>query len=372
MPRIPLLDLKAQYENLKPHIDAAATRVLESGNYILGPEVTEFESEFADYCGARHAIGVDSGTSALHLALLACGVRSGDEVITVPFTFVATVAAVLYTGARPVLVDVEPHTLTMDIELLDAAISPRTKAIVPVHLYGQPADMAPILEIGARYRIPVIEDAAQAHGARYGGRGVGTMGISGCFSFYPGKNLGAVGDGGALTTDDDVVAHRLRMLRDWGSETKYRHQLRGYNSRLDELQAAILRVKLEALEEWTEARRNHAHHYRQSLDQVGVEVVGERRGDRHVYHILAIRTDQRAELIAALAAEGVATGIHYPVPVHLQEAYREIAGGPGSFPVAERAANEVLSLPIYPELTTEQRNHIVELVAGIRTKTAAA
>ncbi len=372
MENIPLLDLQAQYLSLKPDLDAAVGRVLESGHYVLGSEVAAFESEFAAYCDCRHAVGVNSGTSALHLALLACGVGPGDEVVTVPMTFVATAAAVLYTGAHPVLVDVEPHTLTMNPELLEAAITPRTRAILPVHLYGQPADMAPILEIAGRHGLPVIEDAAQAHGARYQGRAAGSIGLAGCFSFYPGKNLGAVGDGGALSTDDDQLARRLRMLRDWGTETKYRHELLGYNYRLDELQAAILRVKLRTLEAWTEARREHARCYRESLERSGVEVVGERPGDRHVYHILAVRSRSRSDLMATLAAEGVSTGIHYPVPVHLQHAYCSLGNGPGSFPVAERAANEVLSLPIYPELSAANRDRVVDLVIEAGTRSAAA
>jgi dTDP-4-amino-4,6-dideoxygalactose transaminase len=370
--RIPLVDLRAQYQSLKPRVDAAVARVLESGRYILGPEVEAFESEFALYCGTKHAIGVDSGTSALHLALLACGVGPGDEVVTVPFTFVASVAAVLYTGARPVLVDVEPQTLTMDVGRLEAAITSRTKAILPVHLYGLPADMTSILDIAARHGIPVIEDACQAHGAHHKGRRAGSMGLIGCFSFYPGKNLGAIGDGGAVTTHDDQLARRMRMLRDWGTETKYHHQLRGYNYRLDELQAAILRVKLEALEGWTELRRAHAEAYRREFAGMGVSSVCDRPSDRHVYHLFAIRTQWRRPVMAALRAEGVATGIHYPIPVHLHEAYRELAGGPGSFPAAEQAADEVLSLPIYPELTGAQRDLIVEVVATAAKTSAAA
>jgi dTDP-4-amino-4,6-dideoxygalactose transaminase len=361
--RIPLLDLQAQYHGLKPEIDSAVARVLASGNFILGPEVAAFEDEFAAFVGTSYAVGVNSGTSALHLALLACGIGPGDEVITVPFTFVATIAAIEYTGARPVLIDVDPQTLTMDPAWLEAAISPRTKAIVPVHIYGQTADMTAILEIASRHGIPVIEDAAQAHGATHRDRSAGSMGRAGCFSFYPGKNLGAAGDGGAVTTNDAEVARKLRLLRDWGSATKYRHEMKGFNFRLDAIQAAILRVKLRALSDWTAARQSHARFYREAFNHAGITAVGETERDRHAYHIFAIRTSTRETVIRQLASEGVATGIHYPIPVHLQEAYPGL-GDPGSFPVAERACQEVLSLPIYPELSEEMLARIVDLVAS--------
>jgi dTDP-4-amino-4,6-dideoxygalactose transaminase len=372
MQQIPLLDLRSQYQSLKPRIDAAVGRVFESGSFILGPEVAAFEKEFAAFCGTRYAVGVNSGTSALQLALLGIGVGPGDEVVTVPFTFVATVAAILYTGARPVFVDVDDTTLTMRPDLMEAAITPRTKAILPVHLYGQPADMTPILDAAARRGIPVIEDAAQAHGAEYQGRRAGSLGAIGCFSFYPGKNLGAAGDGGAIVTDDPGLAATISMLRDWGAEEKYHHVLRGFNYRLDELQAAILRIKLAELEGWTEARRAHARAYRRAFGQAGVRIVGERPGDRHVYHILALRTKRRSTLIDTLSAAGVGTGIHYPTPVHLQKAYEDLAGGMGSFPVAERAADEVLSLPIYPELTEAQRELIVDVVVTADRKLLAS
>jgi dTDP-4-amino-4,6-dideoxygalactose transaminase len=361
--QIPLLDLQAQYQSLKPRIDAAVGRVLESGRYVLGPEVAAFETEFAAHCGARHAVGVNTGTSALHLALLAAGVGPGDEVITVPFTFVATVAAIQYTGARPVLVDVEPGTLNMDPSWIASAVTSRTKAIVPVHLYGQPADMEPILQVAAEHGLVVIEDAAQAHGAEVCGRRAGSVGQLGCFSFYPGKNLGAAGEGGAVTTGDPALAARVRLLRDWGAEGKYHHVERGFNYRLEELQAAILRVKLVELEAWTEARRAHAAHYRQLLAGGAVELLtAAAPGVRHVYHIFAIRHPERDRLAGALASHGVATGVHYPVPVHLQPGYADLGCGPGDFPVAERAAREVLSLPIYPELRPDQVEAVAELV----------
>jgi dTDP-4-amino-4,6-dideoxygalactose transaminase len=360
--QIPLIDLRAQYQSLKPRIDAAVGRVLESGRYVLGPEVAAFETEFAAFSGTRHAVGVNTGTSALHLALLAAGVGPGDEVITVPFTFVATVAAIQYTGARPVLVDVEPGTLNMDPSRIAAALTPRTRAIVPVHLYGQPADMDPILRIAAEHGLAVIEDAAQAHGAELCGRRAGSMGTLGCFSFYPGKNLGAAGEGGAVTTDDDGLAAKVRLLRDWGAEHKYHHVERGFNYRLEELQAAILRVKLTELERWTEERRAHAARYRQLLAGGPVELPVEAPGVRHVYHVFAVRHPERDRLAAELASHGVSTGIHYPIPVHLQPAYADLGYGPGDFPASERAAREVLSLPMYPELRPDQVEAVAELV----------
>jgi dTDP-4-amino-4,6-dideoxygalactose transaminase len=361
--RIPLLDLQAQYLGLKPEIDSAVARVLASGNFILGPEVAAFEEEFAAFVGTSYAVGVNSGTSALHLALLACGIGPGDEVITVPFTFVATIAAIEYTGAKPILIDVDPETLTMDPAWLEAAISPRTKAIVPVHIYGQTADMTTIMEIASRHGIPVIEDAAQAHGATHADRSAGSIGLAGCFSFYPGKNLGAAGDGGAVTTNDADLARKLRLLRDWGSATKYRHEIKGFNFRLDAIQAAILRVKLRALYDWTAARQSHARFYREAFSRVGIRTIAEREGDRHAYHIFAIRTSNREAIMHKLASEGIATGIHYPIPVHLQDAYPGL-GGTGSFPVSEHACQEVLSLPIYPELSDDTLARIVELVTA--------
>jgi dTDP-4-amino-4,6-dideoxygalactose transaminase len=360
--RIPLLDLGAQHRAIGAAVEHAALRVLRSGRYVLGPEVAAFEDEFARYTASKHAVGVNTGTSAIHLALLALGVGQGDEVITVPFTFVATVAAVLYCGARPVLVDVTPHTLTMDPDLLDKAITPRTRAIVPVHLYGHPAAMDPILEVAARHGVPVVEDAAQAHGATYKGRPAGSMGVAGCFSFYPGKNLGAAGEGGAIVTTDDGVAARARLLRDWGARHKYDHQLVGFNYRLDELQAAVLRVKLGHLEEWTEARRVHARAYRDELEGVeGAPVpVGEEAHSRHVYHVFAVRSPRRDALRLALGEQGVDTGVHYPTPVHLQPGYAHLGYRRGDFPVSERAATEVLSLPIFPELTGEQRCRVLQ------------
>ncbi|ANL31290.1 DegT/DnrJ/EryC1/StrS family aminotransferase protein (plasmid) [Rhizobium phaseoli] len=348
---IPFLDLKAQYNSIKSEIDAAVLGVLASGQYILGEEVARLEQEFADYCNVKHAIAVNTGTSALHLSLLAAGVGPGDEVITVPFTFVATVSAICYTGARPVFVDVEPVTLTMDPAQLEAKITTRTKAIIPVHLYGQMADMDAIQAIAGHYRIPVIEDACQAHGAQYKGARAGSLGASGCFSFYPGKNLGACGEGGIVVTNRDDQAKTMRMLRDWGQEQRYHHLLKGFNYRMDAIQGAILRIKLRHLEAWTEARRTHAGRYSSLLGRSAhLTTPVEKDGRRHVYHVYAIRSRDRDELQRVLSAEGIQSGLHYPIPVHLQKAHADLGYKTGDFPVSEAAAKEVLSLPIYPEM----------------------
>ena len=356
------LDLKAQYRSIKGEIQQAVEGVLESGQYVLGDEVAAFESEFAAYSGAAHGVAVNSGTSALHLALLAAGVGSGDEVITVPFTFVATVAAVCYTGAHPVFVDIDPRTFTMDVRQIEAAVTPRTKAILPVHLYGQPADMDPILEIARKHGLIVIEDAAQAHGAEYKGRRVGSIGDLGCFSFYPGKNLGAYGEGGLVTTNNPKFADTVRVLRDWGQTRKYHHVRLGYNYRMEGLQGAILRVKLRHLEPWTEARRSRAVLYDQRLTGSPVVSPPAMPYARHVYHVYAIRSGERDDVQRTLQSNGIQTGIHYPIPVHLQEGYQDLGCVPGQFPHAERAAREVLSLPLYPELSNSQVEQVAAAV----------
>lgn len=357
---ISLLDLKAQYASIKSEIDAAVLGVLASGQYTLGDEVASFEREFADYCGVRHAIAVNSGTSALHLSLLAAGVGPGDEVITVPFTFVATASAICYAGARPVFVDVEPQTLTIDPAQVEAKVTSRTKAIVPVHLYGQMADMDALNVIAARYGIAVIEDACQAHGAEYKGRRAGSIGLSGCFSFYPGKNLGACGEAGMAVTNDDDQANAMRMLRDWGQAQRYHHVLKGFNYRMDAIQGAILRVKLRHIEGWTEMRRAHASRYARLLEAMtDISTPVETIGRRHVYHVYAIRSRGRDRLRQALAERGVQSGLHYPIPIHLQQAHADLAYGEGDFPVSEAAAREVLSLPIYPEMSTSQLDAVV-------------
>jgi dTDP-4-amino-4,6-dideoxygalactose transaminase len=327
---------------------------LGSAQYVLGEEVAAFEREFAAYCGTRHAIAVNTGTSALHLALLAAGIGPGDEVITVPMTFVATVAAIIYSGATPVFVDIDPDTWTMDPGRVEAAITPRTKAIMPVHLHGRLADMAALVPIARRHGLVVIEDAAQAHGAERDGIRAGAFGDIGCFSFYPGKNLGAYGEGGMIVTSDDEQASKMRMLRDWGQERRYHHVLKGYNYRMDAIQGAILRVKLRYLERWTKARRANARRYAQLLAASGLRIPQEVAGRRHVWHINAVRATDRDALQRALEREGVQTGLHYPVPVHLQQAHADLGYLPGDFPEAERAARTVLSLPMFPELGAEQ------------------
>lgn len=351
---IPFVDLKAQYISIKSEVDAAVLNVLERSQFTLGDEVAALEKEFAAYCHANFGIAVNTGTSALHLALLAAGIGSGDEVITVPFTFVATVAAIDYTGATPVFVDIDPVSYTIDVTQIEQAITSRTKAILPVHLYGQSADMDPILEIAHRYGLIVIEDAAQAHGAEYKGRRVGSIGDLGCFSFYPGKNLGAYGEGGMIITKNPKHAHTIRMLRDWGQEQKYHHVLKGYNYRMDSLQGAVLRVKLRHLDQWTEARRTHAAQYDDKLDDSEVQTPEVMPYSHHVYHVYAIRSRHRTVLQHTLHAQGIQTGIHYPIPVHLQEAYADLGYHLGDLPHAELAANEVLSLPMYPELSNQQ------------------
>ena len=360
--KVPYLDLKAQYRSIKPEIDAALARVLDSCQFVLGSEVAGFEQDFAAYCGTSECIALNSGTSALHLALLAAGVGPGDEVITVPFTFVASIAAVLYAGARPVLVDIDPRSFTMDPAAIEAAITPRTKAILPVHLYGQSADMDPIMEIAGKHGLIVIEDAAQAHGAKYKGRPVGSIGDMACFSFYPGKNLGAYGEGGAVTTNHAEHARTVRMLRDWGQDRKYHHLLRGYNYRMEGFQGAVLRVKLRHLEKWTEARRAIVARYNELLAGSGVETPMEMPWGRHVYHVYTLRTDDRDGLQQTLNAAGIQTGIHYPVPAHLQPAYSDLGYGRGAFPRAEEAASQVLSLPLYPELALQSVEEVATAV----------
>lgn len=351
---IPFLDLKTQYRQLKPEIDEAIGRALESAQFVLGPEVASFEERFAAYCNVKHCKAVSSGTSALHLALLAAGIGPGDEVITVSMTFVATTAAILYSGAKPVFVDVDPDTWTMDPALIEAAITPRTKAILPVHLHGLMADMDAIVAIARRHQLIVIEDAAQAHGAEYKGRRAGSIGSLGCFSFYPGKNLGAYGEGGAVVCNDPELAHRVALLRDWGQESKYNHVVAGYNYRMDGIQGAILNVKMKYIEDWTEARRAAAARYDRLLDGLAVKGPFAPPYVRHVYHVYSVQLAQRDHVQAALQAAGVATGIHYPVPVHLQKAYAQLGYRAGDFPVTETLAREFLSLPIYPELQADQ------------------
>jgi dTDP-4-amino-4,6-dideoxygalactose transaminase len=359
---IPFVDLKAQYHSIKEEIDQAVAGVLESTAFVLGKEVVAFERDFAAYVNCSHAIALNSGTSALHLALLAAGVGPGDEVITTPFTFVATVAAVGYCGARPVFVDIDPQSFTIDVNQIEAAITPRTKVILPVHLYGHPADMNPILEIAKRHKLVVIEDAAQAHGAEYKGRRVGSIGDMGCFSFYPGKNLGAYGEGGAVTTNNPEHTRIINMLRDWGAERKYHHELKGYNYRMEGFQGAILRVKLRYLEGWTDMRREHARVYSELLAGGDVTVPAVRPDSKPVWHVYGIRTKDRQALQQSLQEQGVQTNIHYPFPIHLLPAWAELGYREGAFPQAEAAAREELSLPMYPELTKAQVEQVCAAV----------
>ncbi|MBD6617917.1 DegT/DnrJ/EryC1/StrS family aminotransferase [Komarekiella sp. 'clone 1'] len=367
---IPFVDLKAQYLSIKDEIDSAVLQLLASTQFILGNEVKSLEEEFADYCNADYGIAVNTGTSALHLALLAAGIGAGDEVITVPFTFVATVAAIIYTGATPVFVDIDPISYTIDINQIEKAITDRTKAILPVHLYGQSADMEPILEIARRYNLTVIEDAAQAHGAEYKGQRLGSIGDIGCFSFYPGKNLGAYGEGGMAITNNPEYARTMQMLRDWGQERRYHHVLKGYNYRMDGIQGAILRVKLRYIEAWTEARITHAANYDQLLAKSSLTLPRVMPYSRHVYHVYAVRvpvghatrTPQRDALQQSLQEQEIQTGIHYPIPVHLQPAYADLGYKLGDFPHSEAASREVLSLPMYAELTTEAQTQVAKAV----------
>lgn len=360
---IPFLDLKAQYAAIGGEIEAAVVAALRSGGYVLGEPVARFEDAFADYCGTRHAVAVSSGTAALHLALLAAGVGPGDEVITVSATFVATAAAILYAGAIPVFVDVDAASWTMNPADLEAAITPRTRAILPVHLHGRLADMASIVAIARRHGLRVIEDAAQAHGAERDGRRAGAFGDIGCVSFYPGKNLGACGEGGAIVTQDDALADRVRMLRDWGQQGRYNHVVHGYNYRMDAVQGAALGVKLPYLDGWNAARRRVAALYQAGLAAGIGRPLGPIGAD-HVAHVYAIRVDDRETVREALAAAGVPTGLHYPVPVHLQPAYAGL-GRAGQLPVTEALARETLSLPIYPEIPDADVARVIDAVNAV-------
>jgi dTDP-4-amino-4,6-dideoxygalactose transaminase len=361
-PRVPLVDLAAQQAAVRAELDTAAARVLGNAEFILGRDVECFESEFADYSGCADGIGVDSGTSALELALRAYGVGPGDEVIIPANTFIATALAVSSTGATPVLVDIDPLTYTIDVAGVDDATTKYTRAIIPVHLYGQPADMDPILEIARRQQLVVIEDACQAHGARYKGRPVGSFGHAAAFSFYPSKNLGACGDGGMVTTNDPDASKSLRMLRNYGQQQKYHHVVRGYNRRLDNLQAALLRVKLKHLDAWNNARRDHSDVYRQFLPAgVLAPVVADYA--EPVWHLYVIQVDDRDGLQTYLGERGIGTGVHYPIPIHLQPAYRDLGYRKGDFPIAEQTAETILSLPMYPELRQTAIEEVVGAVA---------
>ena len=364
--KVPFLDLKAQYESIRDEIAVAIQQVLDRTAFAGGPFVAQFEKEFAGFCTTQHAIGVGSGTEALWLALLGLGVGPGDEVITTPNTFIATAEAISYCGAKPVFVDVDETTYNMDPALLETAITPKTKGIIPVHLFGQMADMDPIMEISRKHKLFVVEDASQAHGAQYKGRRAGSIGDAGCFSFYPGKNLGAYGEAGAVVTGNEELDRRVRMLRDHGQAKKYHHTYIGWNARMDGIQGAILSLKLKHLPEWTEARRRNARIYVELLQGVrGIVLPEEAPNRRHVYHIFAIRVADRDRLIAALAEKEVFCGIHYPIPVHLLEAYKSLNLGKGAFPVAEACAAEFVSLPMFPELTYPQIEAVSREIQGL-------
>jgi dTDP-4-amino-4,6-dideoxygalactose transaminase len=360
--KVPFGDLTRQYKSIRTEIDAAISRVLERGWFVLGEEVSAFEREFAEYLGAKHAVGVGSGTEALHLALVAVSVKPGDEVITAANTCVPTVSAISFSGATPVLIDVDARSYTLDPAKLEAAITPHTRAIVPVHLYGQAADMDQILEIATRHGIPIVEDAAQAHGATYRGKKLGTLGAAGAFSFYPSKNLGAYGDGGAVVTNDDDTALRLRRLRNYGEERRYFHSSKGFNSRLDEIQAAVLRAKLVHLDRWIRRRREIAAIYNLQITNPHVDKPVEIAYGLHNYHLYVIRCKRRSELQRHLKEQGVETLIHYPVPVHLQESYSDLGKTPGTYPVAEQCANEVLSLPSFAELSDVEAGYVASCI----------
>ncbi len=359
---VPFMDLNAQYRSMQHEMDQAMLAVVASSQFILGPDVQRFEQEYATYCGSRYAVGVDSGTSALELALRALGVGAGDEVITAANTFIATVLAISAIGARPVLVDVDPATYTISIPAIEKAITSRTRAIIPVHLYGQAADMDPILDLADRHRLAVLEDACQAHGARYKGKRVGSLGDLAAFSFYPAKNLGCYGDGGLVVTDSPQIAESVRMLREYGQRQKYVQTIKGYNHRLDTLQAAVLRTKLPHLDAWNAARRAHAQQYNRLLAEYGLILPTEADYAEHVYHLYVVRTTQREALQSYLKEHGIGTGIHYPIPIHLQEAFQDLGYGTGSFPVTEQCAAQTLSLPMYAELTTDQITQVAQCI----------
>ena len=361
---IPLIDLSAQHRALERPIREAVGRILENANFILGEEVEAFEREFATFIGVKHAAGVGSGMDSLVLSLRALGIGKGDEVILPANTFIATAMAVAAAGARPVLADVDPERYTIDSARAAAAVTKKTRAIIPVHLYGQAADMAPIRDLAAAKGLAVLEDACQAHGALIDGGRCGSFSDAGCFSFYPTKNLGALGDGGMVVTDRDDLAEEIRRLRSFGERRRNEYTVKGINSRLDAIQAAVLRVKLRHLQKWNEARRRHAAHYAQALGGLPVTPPREAPGSTHVYHLYVIRAPRRDELMRHLEGVGVSSGVHYPIPVHLQEAFADLGYAAGAFPVAERLAGEILSLPLYPEMADSDVDRVCEAIAA--------
>jgi len=361
--KIPFFDLKRQYSGIKPEIDAAITKVLEGGQFVLGEELAAFETEFARYVGAKHAFGVGSGTDALFLSLLGMGVGQGDEVITAANTYIATALTVSHAGAKPVLVDIDEMTFNMDTALLEKAVTERTKAIVPVHLFGLPADMDPIMELAEKHGLKVLGDVAQACGSEYKHRKIGSMADVDAFSFYPTKPLGAYGDGGMVTTNDDDIAEKIRLLRNYGETTKYHHAIKGFNSRLDEMQAAILRVKMKHLDQWIAMRRKNAGAYTEALQGPSVIMPSEPAGYKHVYYLYVVRSKRRDALQEHLASKGVGTMVHYPIPIHMQSAYNDAGWKKGDFPAAERSAEEMISLPMYPELRKDEIGYVTESIS---------
>lgn len=360
--QIPLLDLTEQYRQLKEELHTAILEVLESGQYILGSHVQAFEKAMAEYCGVKYGIGVANGTDALLLTLDALGIGPEDEVITTPFTFFATAEVISRLGAIPVFVDIDPDSYNIDVNLIEEAITPRTKAIIPVHLFGQPADMDELMQLASKHNIPVVEDACQAIGATYKGAKVGSIGIAGCFSFFPTKNLGGYGDGGMVVTNDETLAQKIRMLRVHGSNPKYYHSMIGYNSRLDTLQAAMLLVKLKYIDAWNQARREKAAYYAQAFKDLPIRTMKIKSERTAVYHLYVIYTEYRDELMHFLKEKGIATGIYYPVPLHLQEVYKDLGYEKGSLPHAEKAAECTMALPLYPELSHTDQEYIIASV----------
>jgi dTDP-4-amino-4,6-dideoxygalactose transaminase len=363
--KVPYFDLKTQYADLREHIREALDRVCQNASFILGEEVEKFEDSFAELCGVKHCVGLNSGTSALHLALITAGIGAGDEVVTTSNTFIATAEAICYTGAKPVFADIDPTTANIDPQEIERAITKQTRAIIPVHLYGRPAEMDKISEIGARHRLLVIEDACQAHGAKYNGKPVGGLGHAAAFSFYPPKNLGAYGEGGALTTNDDEVAKLARSLRTHGESSRYLHKYIGYNYRMDGFQAAVLNVKIKHLDEWTKKRQAHAEIYRQVLTGSDVKLPEDSPDNECVYHLFVVYVENRDHVRAELEKRGVETAVHYPVPIHLQEAFAHLGYKKGSLPNTERACERVISMPIFPELTEEQVQYAASSLAEV-------
>lgn len=359
---IPYFDLPAQLRAIRPELDAALARTVDNCSFCLGPDVVDFENQFAKYIGSQHCIGFNSGTSALHVAMLMLGVGPGDEVITTPFTFVATSWAISYVGAKPVYVEIDDATFNLDPKRVEAAITPRTKAILPVHLYGQPCDLDPLLQIARKHNLPLVEDACQAHGAKYKGKNAGTLGVMSCFSFYPGKNLGACGEGGALLTNDAKFAARAKSLREHGSSVRYYHDEVGYNYRMEGFQGAVLGVKLKHLPKWTERRRAIAKIYSELLSETPLQIPREAPGAESAWHVYVVRHPRRDELKKHLEANQVGCALHYPLPLHLQKCYAGLGYKQGDFPVAEKAASQCLSLPMFPELTDKQIQRVTDVI----------